>query len=102
MRFLPLEKLINLQDGYRRNIKIDQLDVLMLQEAGEVFIVNSRCPHQEHPLIDAEVIDGAILCPRHQFAFSLNNGAHVGGLCAALEIYSPVYEGSHVGILVSE
>ena len=45
MRFLALEKLINLHDGYRKTVKVDSLEVLIVQEAGEVFIVQSR-PHQ--------------------------------------------------------
>ena len=100
MRFLPLEKLINLRDGYRRRIKIDQLDLLLLQEAGQLHIIHSRCPHREHPLDQGDVDDGYIYCPLHGFGFSLADGHHDGGLCQALQIYTPVFEGSDVGIVV--
>ena len=100
MPFLALEKLINLHDGYRRRIKRDALDLLVLQEQGNVHIIQSRCPHQEHPLEQAEVLDGLLICPLHQFGFSLETGEHVGGLCAALRIWHPVFEDNSLGIVV--
>lgn len=100
MRFQPLEKLINLRDGYRRRVKIDQLDVLILQEHGQVYIIQSRCPHQEHPLEGAEVEGRTIFCPLHHFGFDLNTGGHEGGFCRALQVWQPVFEGAEVGIVV--
>ncbi|EED34531.1 putative rieske (2Fe-2S) domain protein [Luminiphilus syltensis NOR5-1B] len=101
MRFLPLDKLINLHDGYRRAFKIDQLEILLLQEAGKVWAVSSRCPHQEQSLIDAEIIDEQLLCPRHHFAFELaNDGVQVDGLCASLKVFATAYEGNEIGILL--
>ncbi len=50
MIFLRLERLINLHDGYRRTLRVDNIEVLVIQDCGEVFIVQSRCPHQEYPL----------------------------------------------------
>ena len=56
MRFLPLEKLINLHDGYRRRFRVDALEVLLLQEAGALHILESRCPHRGHPLDEADIL----------------------------------------------
>jgi len=98
MPFLALEKLINLHDGYRRRVKRDALDLLLLQESGEIYIIQSRCPHREHSLEQADVEDGLIICPLHQFGFRLDTGAHVGGLCDGLQMWPAVFDGSHVGI----
>lgn len=100
MRFQPLERLINLHDGYRRTVKIDQLDVLILQEEDRLYIVQSRCPHREHPLEGGDVEGGMLICPLHHLAFDLSSGNSVGGLCAPLRCWTPVYEGNEVGILV--
>ena len=102
MRFLPLDKLINLHDGYRRRIKIDALDVLLIQEAGEVFVVDSRCPHQEASLEQADLLDGMIYCPMHGFGFSLVNGQHDAGTWQALRVYPAVFEGAEVGITLAD
>ena len=53
MRFIPLEKLINMHDGYRREFTVDYHKLLLLQFEGERFLVEARCPHLEHPLIEA-------------------------------------------------
>ena len=50
MRFYPLEKLINLHDSYARNFKIDNLQLLLLQRKGELYLIEGRCPHRGHPL----------------------------------------------------
>ncbi len=102
MRFQALEKLINLHDGYRRRFKIDDLDVLLLQDNGVVHIVHSRCPHQEQSLELADIDEGMIICPRHQFGFHLEDGRQDGGFCASLQVWQPVYEGPQIGVMVQQ
>lgn len=63
MAFLRLDRLINLHDGYRKTLRVDHLEVLMVQERGEVFVVQSRCPHREFPLEKGSVKEGVITCP---------------------------------------
>ncbi len=63
MIFLRLERLINLHDGYRRTLRVDNIEVLVIQDCGEVFIVQSRCPHQEYPLEKGAIANGSIVLP---------------------------------------
>jgi len=58
MRFQPLEKLINLGDGYRRAFKIDSLGLLLLQVGDQRYLIEARCPHQGHALESAPVDSG--------------------------------------------
>ena len=102
MRFLALDKLINLHDGYRRRVKIDSLDVLIIQQQGCVHIIESRCPHQEFSLEAGDVVDDTIYCPMHGYGFSLADGRHDAGTCQSLRIYPVVYEGAEVGIALPE
>ncbi len=102
MRFHPLERLINLYDGYRRHIKIDQLDLVLAQEQGQLYIFQSRCPHRGQPLEQAAINDGRLVCPLHQYVFDLGSGAQQERLCAALTIWVPIYEGNQVGIAVED
>ena len=46
MRFYPLEKLINLHDAYTRQFKIDNLQLLLMQRRGELFLIEAHCPHR--------------------------------------------------------
>ena len=102
MRFVALEKLINLHDGYRRRIKIDQLDVLVIQEKGRLAIIQSQCPHRHYPLTDADIEAHRIFCPVHGYGFDLETGQPIEANCAALTVWEAVYEGNEVGIVMGE
>lgn len=100
MRFLALDKLINLQDGYRKRFKIDSLALILAKEGDEIYAFGAVCPHQEQGMEDALIEEQVVFCPRHNFGFSLRSGAHVEGVCAALPVYDVHFEGNEVGVLV--
>ena len=64
MHFYSLEKLINLQDGYRREFRINYHRLLLLQVEGECYLLEALCPHQEHPLIDPKKFDHNSYTPK--------------------------------------
>ena len=37
MRFLPLDKLINVQEGYRKRFKIDSTDLILAKENNQIL-----------------------------------------------------------------
>ena len=74
MRFYPLEKLINLHDDYVRQFKIDNLQLLLIQRLGELFLLEAYCPHRGHPLVAASIAVGVIQCSLHQYQFALEDG----------------------------
>ena len=105
MRFYPLEKLINLHDGYVREFKIDHLRLLLIQRAGERYLIEAYCPHREHPL-DVATIDGeTIRCGLHDYVFSLSDGRVLQATeepCRALRRFELVYEGIEVGLMLED
>ena len=103
MRFYPLEKLINLHDNYTRNFKIDHLQLLLIQRAGELFLIEATCPHRAHPLDGASIVDGIIQCPLHQYQFALSDGRllrHTEEPCRGLQVWDIAYEGVEVGVML--
>jgi nitrite reductase (NADH) small subunit len=46
---------------------------------GEMVAHAAACPHWLGPLEDAPVIDGAVTCPWHGYAFDVRTGACVSG-----------------------
>ena len=103
MRYYALEKLINLHDGYRKTFKIDEHHLLLIQEEGARFLIESYCPHREHSLLDATVFGDAISCPHHDYQFHLNSGdvlKFTEERCRKLRIYDLVEEGREVGVLL--
>jgi len=47
MRFLALDKLINVQEGYRKRFKIDSTDLILSKENDQIVAFGAVCPHQE-------------------------------------------------------
>jgi len=105
MRFYPLEKLINLHDNYERQFKIDNLQLLLIQRHGELFLMEAHCPHRGHPLAAASIEAGCIRCSLHQYEFSLADGRVLHATeepCRALRTFEIVYAGNEIGVMLDE
>lgn len=104
MRFLPLERLINLHEGYRQAFKIDGAHIILLHEEGDTFAFSRTCPHQHYQLDYAKVNDGIVVCSAHGFEFDLRRDGRLvkpaGFPCSGLTTYTLVYEGDRVGIMI--
>lgn len=105
MRFYPLEKLINLHDGYSQQFKIDHLQLLLTQRQGQLYLLEAHCPHRGHPLEAAIIDNGVIQCPLHQYQFSITNGhllQQTEEPCRALKVWDIAYEGVEVGVMLGQ
>jgi nitrite reductase/ring-hydroxylating ferredoxin subunit len=105
MRFQALDKLINLHDGYRRRFKIDHLQLLLLQEDAQRYLVEAACPHRGHSLESASIADGCLRCPLHGYRFRLADGIVVQALeepCRPLRVFELVYQGNEVGVMLAD
>lgn len=105
MRFFPLDKLINLYDGYTRQFKIDNLHLLLIQRAGDRYLIEAQCPHRAHPLDAATIDNGVIQCALHQYRFAIADGRLLHATeepCRGLRTFELVYEGNEVGVILEE
>lgn len=102
MAFQALEKLMYLEDGYRREFIIDGLPLLLLQDQGQRYLIRNQCPHRGQRLTEGDVLNGVIRCPQHGWSFELNTGAcRFPALGPCLTHYPLVLEGNQIGIEVS-
>ena len=105
MRFVPLEKLINLRDDYARSFKIDNLTLLLLQRDGELYLIEGHCPHRGHPLDIATLDGGVIQCALHHYQFAITDGRLLHATeerCRGLRTFDVVYEGIEVGVMLED
>lgn len=103
MRFYPLEKLINLHDGYVRQFHIDYQHLLLIQRHGELYLIEARCPHRQHPLETADIDQGVIQCPLHQYQFAIDDGRLLQFTeepCRGLRTFTVIYAGNEVGVML--
>ena len=105
MRFQALEKLINLHDGYRKNFKIDNLQLLLRQESGVLMLLEAFCPHRAHPLAESVISNEFLECPLHGYRFAISDGRplRIGEeTCRHLRIFELIYEGNEVGLMLDD
>jgi nitrite reductase/ring-hydroxylating ferredoxin subunit len=103
VRFFSLEKLINLHDGYRRVFKIDERQLLLIQECDERYLIEAFCPHRGHSLLDASIQNNTVRCPLHGYQFALNDGClrvATEEACRALRCYDLVYRDTDLGVML--
>lgn len=101
MHFYSLEKLLNLHDGYRKVFKIDEHHLLLMQIDGELFLIESECPHRGHPLSESDIHGNQLRCPRHGYQFSLPGGElslATEETCRGLRPYDLIYQDRDVGV----
>jgi nitrite reductase/ring-hydroxylating ferredoxin subunit len=64
-----------LAEGEPRCVTVDEVDVLVVRQGGELFALSNRCAHRGGPLHDGEVADGCVTCPWHGSVFRLSDGS---------------------------
>jgi nitrite reductase/ring-hydroxylating ferredoxin subunit len=64
-----------LAEGEPRCVTVDEVDVLVVRQGGELFALSNRCAHRGGPLHEGEVADGCVTCPWHGSVFRLSDGS---------------------------
>jgi 3-phenylpropionate/trans-cinnamate dioxygenase ferredoxin component len=64
-----------LTPGMHKLLELEEIDLLLVNIAGEFFAVENRCSHDGGDLSSGEVCDAEITCPRHGARFNLKTGA---------------------------
>lgn len=96
--FVALERLINLQEGYRGAFKVGGQELLLLVVDNRPVLIDARCPHQDFPLTRATLEGDTLRCPKHGLAFSLPSGRPLQPGCPGLKVLALAYEGDRIGI----
>jgi nitrite reductase/ring-hydroxylating ferredoxin subunit len=64
-----------LTPGTKQVVKLAERSLLLLNESGNIYAVDSICPHLKLPLKKAKVTpDGSLVCPWHRSEFDLATG----------------------------
>ncbi|MES2798584.1 MAG: Rieske (2Fe-2S) protein [Bacteroidota bacterium] len=72
----PNQEALNAIFSYKNTLvhKTFYGEYLFVREKGAYFAFSSTCPHQGKPLQDCWIENGSVVCPFHQFHFSMQNG----------------------------
>ena len=103
MRFYSLDKLINLYDGYRKVFKIDLHNLILIQQAGDRYLLESNCPHRGHPLSESDIIGTNLRCSLHGYEFDIASGQLKHATeesCRGLKTYELSYQATDIGVML--
>lgn len=67
-----LREVLNIHNPYF--LKNAFHDLMIIQNGNNVYAMKSKCPHQGKSLEGCWVKEDSVVCPVHQYAFSLDNG----------------------------
>ena len=63
-----------LAEGERKVVRVNGYSVLLIRHEGQIYAIESACPHMRLPLKGGKVHDHTITCPWHHSAFDLDSG----------------------------
>jgi nitrite reductase/ring-hydroxylating ferredoxin subunit len=96
--FVPLEKLLNLEEGYRQRFVVQGTPVILMVIEGRHVLFEDRCPHQGAPLFSGAITAATIRCPRHGFEFDVFTGQALSVSCQRLRLLDLAYDHDRIGI----
>jgi nitrite reductase/ring-hydroxylating ferredoxin subunit len=96
--FVALERLLNLEEGYRRVFPLPGRSLLLMVVEGRTLLLENRCPHQGAPLHNATLAAGVLRCARHGIEFDLLSGRALNAQCPGLVQLPLAYTADRVGI----
>ncbi|MDB6051829.1 MAG: putative Rieske iron-sulfur protein [Pseudomonas sp.] len=96
--FFPLERLINLHEGYRQTFKVAGRNLLLMVVDNQPLLLEDSCPHQGAPLRTATLMGTVLRCQRHGMEFQLPSGRASQPSCPSLKMFGLVYDGASIGV----
>lgn len=96
--FVALERLLNLDEGYRQVFQVQGRSLLLMVVEGRTLLLENRCPHQGASLHNATLAGTVLRCARHGVAFDLSTGRALNAACANLVQLPLAYDADRVGI----
>ncbi len=65
-----------LQDGEMKKVSIEGTPVLFIKQNGKLYAIDNRCPHQACGFNNGKLDGPVIICPCHDWRFSLETGEY--------------------------
>ena len=74
--------------GEGRRFDVDGKAIAVFRSrTGLVYAMQAECPHRAGPLADGLIGGDVLVCPLHNFRFSLATGEPLGNDCTSLRTY---------------
>jgi len=88
MAWTSLCELDELQEGAGKYVEIGGFHLAVFLDRDNVYVIDNTCPHAGASLAGGWVEEGCAVCPRHNWAFRLDNGQLRGAPGIAIDTYN--------------
>jgi nitrite reductase (NADH) small subunit len=76
LKFRKLLKVSDVPVGNSKVVYINQIQFLVLNRAGNFFVVENSCPHKGATLNEGPLTDTTLTCPLHGWVWQLSDGSN--------------------------
>lgn len=101
MVFYKLEEQRNLFDGYLKAFEIAGRKLLLIQQAGRIYLIENKCGHFGVALEKGELTENSVICSEHGIEFDLLTGKVMNNHwddCDPVNVFKVVLQNEMIGV----
>ncbi len=100
--FIPIIDEKELQEGKMKPIRAQGIPVLVIKQNGKVYVIDDRCPHMGCRFSGGALDGDMVVCPCHDWRFSLETGECSEHTDYFLKTYPFKVEGGKIWVNLQE
>ena len=74
--FVPVMDEKELQEGKMKLVRVEGRPVLLIRQAGKIYVIDDRCPHMGCKFSGGTLDGNVVICPCHDWRFNLETGEY--------------------------
>ncbi len=94
--FIKVAKTSDLKPGEKMLVEYDEEDVGLFNIDGEFYAISDVCTHDDGPLVEGELDEEWVICPRHGARFNVKTGQQTMPAFAPVPLYEVKIEGDNI------
>ncbi|MEZ4606144.1 MAG: non-heme iron oxygenase ferredoxin subunit [Deinococcales bacterium] len=97
-----IAKVSDFLENSMKAVELGRHDVLVIHQEGRFYALENRCSHDNNPLDDGDLLEGAVQCSRHGAKFNLETGKPTLPAVKKIRIYQTQILGDELYINCQE
>lgn len=85
--YIPLLSESEIKDGEKKLVRAEGKQVLFIKHKNKLYVIDDRCPHMGCKFSGGTIADDMVICPCHDWRFSLETGEYENDPGYALTFY---------------
>jgi len=77
MQYMTVARVEDILPGQMRMVQVGQCSILLANDSGTFYALQSLCGHQNLPLVRGSVWQGVLDCPWHHFQYDVRTGENL-------------------------